>query len=142
MHIDGDNNRVAGRDYYEKATLKLTPEQLAQLSIKPCANCETRFVTPGASTCNHCRREALAEENYNKWGLYAFLVFLIWGTLLTREQKSGVHVTPLHLLELGVTAAGIVFVSVASWFMIRIFWLEHGDDISKSLTDAVSRLFK
>ncbi|TBN39173.1 hypothetical protein [Pseudomonas sp. BGI-2] len=142
MHIDGHNNRVAGRDYYEQATLKLTPEQLAQLSIKPCVKCETRVVALGVTTCNHCRRKAQAEENYNKWVRYGFVVFLIWGTLLTREQKSGTHVTPFHLLELGVTAVGIVVVAVASWFMIRIFWLEHGDDISKSLTDAVSRLFK
>lgn len=142
MHIDGHDNRVAGRDYYEKPTLKLTQEQLAQLSIKPCVKCETRVVAPGVTTCNHCRREALAEENYNKCVRYGFVVLVIWGLLLTREQKNGVLITPFHFFELGVTAAGFVFVTVASWFMFRIFWLEHGDEITTSLTNAIARLFK
>ncbi|MNQ85880.1 hypothetical protein D3C85_1010560 [compost metagenome] len=142
MHIDGHNNRVAGRDYYEKATLKLTPEQLAQLSIKPCGKCETRFVAPDVSTCNHCRRKALAEENHNKWARYGFAVLFIWGLLLTREQKNGIHVTPLDLAGLGITAASIVFLVVASWFMIRIFWLEHGDEITSSLAKRFAKLFR
>ncbi|MNG08784.1 hypothetical protein D3C76_1246600 [compost metagenome] len=142
MHIDGHNNRIAGRDYYEKPTLKLTPEQLAQLSIKPCIKCETRVVAPGVTTCNHCRREALAKENYNKWVRYGFAVFFIWGVLLTREQKNGTQITPLHLMELGVTAAGVVFVAIATWFMVRMFWLEHGDEITNALAERFAKLFK
>lgn len=142
MHIDGHNNRVAGRDYYENPTLKLTPEQLAQLSIKPCTTCETRVVAPGVTTCNHCRREALAKENYNKCVRYGFAVFFIWGLLLTREQKNGIQMTPFHFIELGVLAVGIVFVAIASWLMLRVFWLEHGPEISNSLAERFAKLFK
>ncbi|MNG38258.1 hypothetical protein D3C84_1258950 [compost metagenome] len=69
-------------------------------------------------------------------------MLFIWGLLLTREQKNGIHVTPLDLAGLGITAASIVFLVVASWFMIRIFWLEHGDEITSSLAKRFAKLFR
>ncbi|POA25648.1 MULTISPECIES: hypothetical protein [unclassified Pseudomonas] len=142
MQIDGHNNRVAGRDYYEKATLKLTPEQLAQLSIKPCVSCETRFVPAGTSTCNHCRREAIAQENHNKLSIFTFAVMVIWGLLLTQANKNGVHVTPSYLFQLGLASAAIVAATVVFCSLIRAIWIDAGDDIIKALGQSLIRLFK
>lgn len=142
MHIDGHNNRVAGRDYYEKATLKLTPEQLAELSIKPCLRCESRLVANGSDTCNHCRREVLAEAENTKWGGYVMATLFIWGILITQSQKSGTQVDFEHLLGLGMLAAVITVVSSVMWFLLRQCWAEHGDDILKSLENWVARRFK
>ncbi len=142
MHIDGHNNRVAGRDYYEKATLKLTSEQIAELSIKHCSRCEIRFVAPGVSICNHCRREIQDEENRKKLSLFCFAVFFVWGMLLTHSGKNSGSITPIQLLELGVVSVGVVIFVVASWYLLREIWLEHGDDISRSLGERVARFFK
>lgn len=142
MHIDGHNNRVAGRDYYESPTIKLTPEQLVELSIKHCSRCETRFVAPGAGTCNHCRQEIRDENNRNKMRLFCFAVFIIWGMLLQYVEKNSDRITPAQLLQLGVAAAGIVVVVVALSYLLREIWLEHGDEILRSLGERMTRFFK
>lgn len=49
IQVNGDGNRVAGRDYYE-------------LKLKPCPQCEIRVIEPDACICNHCRRQR-EEEN-------------------------------------------------------------------------------
>ncbi len=142
MHIDGHNNRVAGRDYYENPTLKLTQEQLAELSIKPCARCETRVVAPGVSMCNHCRREIRDEDNRNKLNLFGFAVFIVWGMLLNYSEKNGGSITPTQLFQLGVAAVGLVILCIAIWVLLRQIWLEHGDDISRLLSERMARFFK
>lgn len=142
MQIDGHNNRVAGRDYYEKATLNLTPEQLAQLSIRPCISCETRLVPAGGRVCNHCRREALAQETRDKLTAFAFAVMVVLGLLIMWANKNEIRVTPSFLFELGMVSAAFVGGIVALCVLIRLIWIEHGDDIVKALGQWLIRLFR
>lgn len=142
MQIDGHNNRVAGRDYYEQTTLKLTAEQLAELSIKPCGRCETRFVAKDRAICNHCRHEMRTEEERSKWQKYIFAVLFFWGCLLTYSKSNHIQVDINTFTMLGVIAIGIVVLLSVSWFLIREYWFEHGDGILQSLEDWVARRFK
>lgn len=142
MQIDGHNNRVAGRDYYEKPTLKLTAEQLAELSIKPCGRCETRFVVKGRTICNLCRQEMRAEEERSMWQRYIFLVLFVWGGLLSYSKSNLVHVDISTFVILGVMAVGIVVALSLAWFLIREYWFERGDEILQSLGSWLGRRFK
>lgn len=141
MDIRGQNNRIAGRDYYENAVLKLTPEQL-QIAIKPCARCEDRLVGSEASICNHCYREMRAKAQREKWSLFAFLVMVVWGNLLIHSEKTGVVVTPYHLAELGVMAAALVFAATLVWVIVRDWWLVNGTEFLKALGKLLVRLWK
>lgn len=48
IEVNGNNNRVAGRDYYE-------------LPLKPCPRCEQRVIAPHQSICNHCAEKEREE---------------------------------------------------------------------------------
>ncbi|WP_143481910.1 MULTISPECIES: hypothetical protein [Pseudomonas] len=74
--------------------------------------------------------------------LFCFAVFFVWGMLLTHSGKNSGSITPIQLLELGVVSVGVVIFVVASWYLLREIWLEHGDDISRSLGERVARFFK
>lgn len=49
IQVDGDNNRVAGRDYYE-------------VRIKPCPYCQERLIEPEAAMCNRCHQQREEER--------------------------------------------------------------------------------
>ncbi|WP_420065961.1 hypothetical protein [Pectobacterium colocasium] len=46
FNINGDSNRVAGRDYHEH-----------QYHIIPCPDCEKGYLSPGRRRCRHCDQE-------------------------------------------------------------------------------------
>ncbi|WP_140919144.1 hypothetical protein [Limnobaculum xujianqingii] len=46
INVNGDNNRIAGRDYHEHPDI--------------CPSCEVRYLTSGRQYCRHC------EEDYNR----------------------------------------------------------------------------
>lgn len=67
IEVNGDNNRVAGRDYYE-------------LPLKPCPRCEQRVIAPHKTICNHCadrEREEAARMQLTVAGV-AVLFSFIW----------------------------------------------------------------
>lgn len=89
--------------------------------------------------CNHCRRKAFAEENYNKGVRYGFVVVLHLGLLLMREQKRGIHVTS--------SPSGTRDKRYGHRLCRRRIAVHDPNtlviparDISKSLSDAVTRL--
>ncbi len=138
IQVKGHNNRVAGRDYLElNAQLNLTPEQLRELAVKPCPSCEVRLVTARAQCCNHCLREQVANEQKFKVGVFAVLVFMVWGWLLQRSPADG---NPLQLLETFVGACGLVFVGTALYVALREWWLFNGDEVLAGLWQLVKQL--
>jgi hypothetical protein len=142
MQIDGHNNRVAGRDYYEQTTLKLTADQLAELSIRPCGRCETRLVAKSKTICNHCLHEMWTEDERSMWQGYIFSVLLMWGGLLAYSKSNLIYVDFKFFVILGVIAMGIVALLSLSWFLIRKYWFERGDEILQTLESWVVRKFK
>ncbi len=143
MGINGDNNRVAGRDYYELNTvLKLTTEQLRQLAIKPCARCESRVVSSDATVCNHCLGELQSRARSERRLRYAFVILLVWGGLMQWQNSHSAEIPPQRFLELGVIATAMVLLFAGVWPEVRQWWLANGDELLRILVRLVMRLFK
>lgn len=138
IQVEGQNNRVAGRDYLElNAQLSLTPEQLQVLAIKPCMACELRFVTATAHTCNHCLRERIAKDQKFKVGLVAFLIFMVWGWLL---HERGPDIGPWQFLETMVGAGGIVLCGALLLEMFKLWWVCYSAEFFSAIWRVLVRL--
>lgn len=132
MRVEGQNNRVAMRDYYEKPSLNLTPEQLKELAVKPCGSCETRLVAGSASICRHCR-EALRERAWkDRMGRYFFAFLCTWGMLIQIQEKTTV-IDSFRFFELGACAGAIVFFGAILWAGLKDWWLFHGDELGDAI---------
>lgn len=64
IEVNGNNNRVAGRDYYE-------------VPIKPCPRCEQRVIAPKKKICNHCESQEANEAAKFRLLAGAFITFLL-----------------------------------------------------------------
>lgn len=138
IQVEGNNNRVAGRDYLElNAQVSLTPEQLQVLAVKPCPSCEVRLVTAKAQTCNHCLRERVANDRKAKVGVVIFLVFMVWGWLL---RESGPNAGLLQLAETLVAAGGIVLCGALLLEMLKFWWVCYSDEFFTAVGRALVRL--
>lgn len=125
IEVNGNNNRVAGRDYLElNAQVTLTPEQLKHLAIRPCPTCEQRVLTGAAKTCNHCLREQLAAQHKFYGSVVFFLVFVIWGWLL---QGRDTRADPWQFLETLMGACGIVFFGALLLGALRHWWRSYSE---------------
>lgn len=125
MYVNGQNNRVAGRDYYEKPIIELTPEQLTQLAIRPCSRCETRFISPGAKICNHCCKELQDKKAQEYLSLFFVSVLVVFGGLLKYSQQYTDHITFSLFIQLGVAAIALVIGVVIIGFMLYAIWQEY-----------------
>lgn len=140
IQVEGHNNRVAGRDYLElHAQLSLTPEQLKQLAIKPCAACEVRVVTANAQVCNHCLRAQAASALKTKIYVAIFCVIVVWGQLLQGREP---HATPWQLLETLVGAIGMVTFGAVLLEIFRYWWACHSTDFFSALWRAITKRSK
>ncbi|OXS19846.1 hypothetical protein CGU37_22265 [Pseudomonas fluorescens] len=143
MGINGDNNRVAGRDYYElNAVLKLTPEQLKQVAIKPCARCEDRVVSSDMTICNHCCNELEEKARNEHLARYAFVIFFVWGLLLQWQAARPNGVSPQLVFELGAIAFVIVIAGTFAWALLQTWWRINGSDVLRLVGRFVTRLLK
>lgn len=143
MGINGDNNRVAGRDYYElNAVLKLTPEQLKQVAIKPCARCEDRVVSADMTICNHCRNELEEKARNEHLARYAFVIMFVWGLLLQWQGKRPQGVSPQNVFELGAIALVIVIAGAFAWGFLQTWWRLNGSDVLGLTAKFITRLLK
>lgn len=143
MGINGDNNRVAGRDYYElNAVLKLTPEQLKQVAIKPCARCEDRVVSSDMTICNHCRNELEEKARNEHLARYAFVIMFVWGLLLQWQAKRPQGVSPQTVFELGAIALVIVIAGAFAWALLKTWWSLNGSDVLSLTAKFITRLLK
>lgn len=147
IQVDGNGNRVALNDYYENATLTLTPEQLRQLAPRKCPACEVRLLGPGESACNTCRAaaharhlEELSARRMARAG-HLFVFFLaVWGVFLTIEQKAVGYagVSTERFWELGSGALGTCLLAIGGWLWAREWWWRNGSEFM----DAMSRKIK
>lgn len=143
MGINGDNNRVAGRDYYElNAVLKLTPEQLKQVAIKPCARCEDRVVSADMTICNHCRNELEEKARNEHLARYAFVIMFVWGLLLQWQGKQPQGVSPQNVFELGAIALVIVIAGAFAWGLLQTWWRLNGSDVLGLTAKFITRVLK
>lgn len=141
MRIEGQNNKVAMRDYYEKPTLNLTPEQLKEFAVRPCGRCETRFVVGNACICRRCQ-EALRDQAWNaRLGRYVVTILFIWGMMIQMQDKDAV-IDLYRLLELGVSSGAAVLVGSCAWAAFKDWWLFNGDELLKLIGDAVKKRIK
>lgn len=143
MGINGDNNRVAGRDYYElNAVLKLTPEQLKQVAIKPCARCEDRVVSSDVTICNHCRNELEEKARNEELAAYGLMIFFVWGLLIHWQGSQSLGASPQRFFELGVAAFVIVIAGAIAWGFFKIWWSVNGSDVLSLAGKLIMRLLK
>jgi len=138
MRVEGKNNRVAMRDYYEKPTLNLAPEQLKELSVKPCGRCEARLVVAGASVCNHCRR---TRANYDRLAHYAAAILFAWWALIQLHGKEAV-IGFFRFLELGIISTALVLTGGVLWRVAREWWLLNGEELLTLISKAVKNRIK
>lgn len=115
MAIGGDNNRVAGRDYYEYSGK-------VELMILPCPRCEERIIQPGKERCNHCQAELDAEEAKGKLTLFGFAVLLVWGGAMHLGDLSLKEIGIESFLYMGVASFVTVFLLCLMWSFLSGFW--------------------
>lgn len=143
IQVEGHNNRVAGRDYVElNAELRLTPEQLHALAVRPCSCCEVRLVSGRAQLCNHCMQKRAAKALREKYASFTLLVFFVWGLLLLRQPGQGADIAPGRFFELGFTAGALVFLGTAVFVCLREWWLFNGDGVKAALWQGLVQAVK
>lgn len=108
IQVDGDNNRVAGRDYYE-------------LRIKPCPFCQERVIELEDVMCNRCRQQRQEDR--------ARALLVGGGTallVLTISINSGLEELGFHP-DLSTSCIAASFVIGASVCVVTIIkeWLKY-----------------
>ncbi|WP_312481061.1 hypothetical protein [Stutzerimonas nitrititolerans] len=108
IQVDGNNNRVAGRDYYEN-------------KIKPCPRCEIRVIDREKNVCNHCYSEERGMEAKGLLALFGICVWLVTSQLHEWRIERGLPVGIEGLMETMAISAGLVFGAAALiWFFLPI----------------------
>lgn len=110
IQVDGSNNRVAGRDYYEN-------------QIKPCPRCEVRVIERDRCICNHCTKEEKEQQAHGLMMMFGLGVLFTFGWLLKWRSERGLEPGIEALTETFVLSIGIV-ISLASviWFFLPLAW--------------------
>lgn len=97
IEVNGNNNRVAGRDYYE-------------VPIKPCPSCAQRIIERNEAKCRPCIAQERAEAVKGQLMLFGLAVMFCFGWLLQRREDQGTPVTTMEsFVETGLQAGLLVF---------------------------------
>lgn len=143
IQVEGHNNRVAGRDYVElNAELRLTPDQLQALAVRPCSCCEVRLVSGRVQLCNHCLQKRAAKAQREKYASFTLLVFFVWGLLLQNQPDHGADIVPGRFFELGFTAGALVFLGTVVFLCLREWWLFNGEALKAALWQGLVQLVR
>ena len=110
IEVNGNGNRVAGRDYIE-------------ISIKPCPSCEMRVIEPCKKMCNHCWETAREQKAKAILSVLIFCVLFFWGAISQWRAKNGLPNDMSTFFETGVVAIFIVGLGVCVFQLLRL-WLE------------------
>lgn len=110
INVNGDGNRVAGRDYYE-------------LPLKPCRQCEVRFVERDKPICNHCHRLNAEENAKGIASLFVMVTVAVFVWLLGWRDDHGL-VTKMQDLPWVMLAAGVLVGSGALLLWLIGIWLK------------------
>lgn len=113
IEINGNNNRVAGGNYYE-------------CQVKPCPCCEQRLIEQGHAKCRHCTAQERAEIAKGQLALFGFAVLVCFGWLLQQRQERGTPVTLEGFVETGVLA-GLLVLGAVLLFQCALYWIRTRD---------------
>jgi len=110
IQVEGSNNRVAGRDYYEN-------------QIKPCPKCEQRVIDRDKNICNHCTQQEREQFAHGAMLLLGICVLFVFSWLhdwrISRGLQPGLEgfseSIVLSVMIVGVTAGML-------WFFVPIIW--------------------
>lgn len=113
IQVEGSNNRVAGRDYYEN-------------QIKPCPRCEVRVIDRDRSMCNHCTKEEKELEARGLMLIFGLGGLFIFGWLYKWRTEHGLPpgidgLVETFMLSIGITVA----VALTIWLLVPLI-LEIG----------------
>lgn len=120
--INGNDNRVAQRDYYELHQVHgLTVSQVNQMDVVPCPVCEQRLIRSGMTSCNHCNTKAREEAAKGRavLMLFAAVVLLFTGYSIT----SAFGITDDRKHPFAIFFAGLVCASLVGLFFTVRRWL-------------------
>lgn len=109
IEVNGNNNRVAGGNYYE-------------CQVRPCPRCEQRLIEQDHAKCRHCAAQERAEIAKGQLMLFGFAVMVCFGWLLERREDRGVPVTLESFVETGVLA-GLLVLGAVLLFQGILFWI-------------------
>ena len=109
IEVNGNNNRVAGRDYYE-------------VPIKPCPSCAQRIIERNEAKCRPCIAQERAEAVKGQLMLFGLAVMFCFGWLLDWRQGRGMPATIGGLAET-VTLAIVLVLIAAALLQAVIFWI-------------------
>ena len=108
IQVEGSNNRVAGRDYYEN-------------KIKPCPRCEVRVIDREKSICNHCTKEERDEKARGQMTLFGLGVLFIFGWLHGWRSERGLAPGIEGLAETLALSVGIAIAALSViWFLLPL----------------------
>lgn len=105
IEINGDGNRVAGRDFYENQT-------------RPCPACEIRLVEQHRDMCRHCFEEQRQKEAKEHMTLAVLGALFVSGFYMKWKQTPGVPVDISLLGESLLVGAATVVVITALFRML------------------------
>lgn len=108
INVNGNGNRVAGRDYYE-------------VRIRPCPVCEERLIEPDRSICRHCFDARQTEKVNEQLAFWGICTFIVWGFLLKFFEKREAS-TSLEFLGETFVWAGIIVFSCFLFFVWLVHW--------------------
>lgn len=110
IQVEGSNNRVAGRDYYEN-------------QIKPCPKCEQRVIDRDKSICNHCTKEERAQLAHGVMLVLGICVLYVFSWLHDWRTERGLPSGLEGLVETFGLAIGIVMAAASIlWFFLPLVW--------------------
>lgn len=100
IEVKGNNNRVAGRDFYENQT-------------RPCPSCEIRLVEQHKDMCRHCLNEKRQKEAKEQMTLAILGALFVSAFYMKWKQTPGVPVDIALLGESFLVGAATVVVVIA-----------------------------
>ena len=109
IQVNGNGNRVAGRDYVE----------VREVRIKPCPQCEQRVIEPSMMICRHCHRERQAAEAKGKFSAFVAATVVVFAFLLQRQIDSNTPMSPGDFAGLIGTAIAVVLLLICAYVLIR-----------------------
>lgn len=113
IEVNGNNNRVAGGNYYE-------------CQVRPCPSCEQRLIEHDHAKCRHCTAQERAEIAKGRLVLFGFAVMVCFGWLLERREDRGIPVTMESFVETGLQAGLLVF---GAFLLLQcaLYWIRTRD---------------
>lgn len=107
IEVNGNGNRVAGRDYIENRTL-------------PCPVCEVRQVESHRNMCRHCGDEVIRKERNFRWGVGCVSALAVAGAYMKWKAPADTPVDIWLWSESVLVGVVAVVVAVAIYRTLKV----------------------